>query len=338
MDTEFVRTQTYFPRLCLIQIATEARLACIDILAELDTERFREILVHGKGLKILHAAKQDLEALYTTYGQIPEKIIDTQVAAGLLGHQPQIGYARLVEDLLGVRLEKGQTRTDWSMRPLTDAQTAYAIDDVLYLAEMHATLRDRLQSVGRYTWALEDSQALTDPQLYESPPEDAWQRLPGIAYMPVPTQSRARKLATWREMQARNLDRPRQWILADKVLLGMAETNPRDQAALDKVPNLPARVARKQGRALLEVLRQANDDVARARVDFSRQTKPRAPDHKVLKQLAQIVSSTADELGISAELLATRRDLAAILRGERGVRQLSGWRKSVVGDRLLEAI
>jgi len=338
MDTEFVRTQTYFARLCLIQIATGSHLVYIDVLADLNTEAFRELLVSGKGLIVLHAAKQDLEAMYSTYGQLPEPVFDTQIAAGLLGYQTQIGYAGLVEELLGIRLKKGQTRTDWSRRPLTAAQTEYAIDDVLYLAELHSILRDRLEAAGRYTWALEDSHALTDPRLYDSRPEDAWQRLPGIAYMPVATQSRARQLATWRETQARKLDRPRQWILADKALLGIAETDPGSQKSLSQVSHLPAGVVRKQGEALLEVLRQANHDVAHNRIEFSQQPKPRAPDQKALKQLAEVVGSTADELGISAELLATRRDISALLRGHRDVRPLSGWRKAIIGDKLLETI
>lgn len=338
MDTEFVRTQTYFAHLCLIQIATDAHLVYVDVLADLDCRPFVELLATGNSMKVIHAAKQDIEALYSTYGQIPGPIFDTQVAAGLLGFQPQIGYATLVEELLGIRLEKGQTRTDWSRRPLTAAQTDYALDDVLYLSEMHSILRKRLETGGRYTWALEDSAALTDSRLYDSPTEDAWQRLPGIAYLPVPVQSRARLLATWRENQARKLDRPRQWILADKVLLRIAEADPEDGSSLRQVSDLPAGVARKQGEALLEVLRQANDDVAQSRIEFRQQVKPPTPDQKALKRLAQIVHSTADELGISADLLATRRDLTALMRGQNDTRQLSGWRRDVIGQRLLAAV
>lgn len=336
IDTEFVRTQTYFAHLCLIQVATDEHLVYVDVLADLDAGPFMELLATGKCTKVLHAAKQDLEAMYLTYGRLPTPILDTQVAAGLLGHQPQIGYANLVHELLGIRLPKGQTRTDWSRRPLTAAQTEYAIDDVLYLGELHSMLRDRLETSGRYDWAIEDSLALTQPGQYDPAPEDAWQRLPGIAYMPIPVQSRARKLATWREQQARTHNRPRQWILADKVLLGIAETGPADQRELSRIPDLPAGVARKRGKALLEVLREADGDVAHERIEFRQQSKPRTPDQKALKRLAQVVRDTADELGISSDLLATRRDMTALLRGERDVRQLTGWRKAVIGERLLE--
>ena len=338
IDTEFVRTQTYFARLCLIQIATESHLVCIDVLADLNTAPFRELLTGGTSLKILHAAKQDLEAMHSTYDQLPEPIIDTQIAAGLLGHQTQIGYAKLVEELLGIQLEKGQTRTDWSRRPLTTAQTEYAIDDVLYLAEIHSILQSDLEAAGRYAWALEDSQCLTDRSLYESHPEDAWQRISSVAYLPVAIQSRARQLAAWRENQARKLDRPRQWILADKALLGIAEANPKDQTRLSQVPNLPSAIVRKQGKSLLEVVRQANQDVARDCIGFSQQSKPETPDKDTLKQLTSIVRDTADELGISPDLLATRRDIMALIRGHDDIRLLSGWRNAIIGDKLLEAL
>jgi ribonuclease D len=338
VDTEFVRTQTYFARLCLIQIATNSHVVCVDVLADLNTDPFLEILIGGAGLKIFHAAKQDLEAMYSTYGQLPEPIIDTQIAAGLLGHQSQIGYARLVEELLGIQLEKGQTRTDWSRRPLTAAQTEYAIDDVLYLAEMHSILQSGLEAVGRYAWALEDSQLLTDPSLYESHPEDAWQRISAVTYLPVAIQSRARQLAAWRENQARNFDRPRQWILADKALLAIAESNPKTQANLSQLPGISPGLVRNQGKRLLEVLQQANDDVEHQRIAFSRQSKPDTPDKSTLKQLTSIVQRTADELGISPDLLATRRDIMALIRGKKDIRLLRGWRNAIIGDRLLEAL
>jgi ribonuclease D len=338
MDTEFVRTQTYFARLCLIQIATKSHLTCIDVLADLHTVPFRKILNAGSGLKILHAAKQDLEAMYSTYGELPGSIIDTQIAAGLLGLQPQIGYAKLVEALLGIQLEKGQTRTDWSRRPLTSAQTEYAIDDVLYLADLHSILQGRLEAAGRYAWAMEDSQLLTDRRLYELHPEDAWQRISSLEYLPVAIQSRARQLAIWRESQARSLDRPRQWILADKVLLGIAEADPRNQTSLSQLPNLPPSIARNQGEALLEALRQANHDVAHENIDFSQQSKPETPDKNALKHLASIVRKTADELEISPDLLATRREITAFIRGQHDIRPLSGWRNAIIGDRLLKAL
>lgn len=336
LDTEFMRTDTYYPKLCLIQLATDSRPACIDVLANLDTGRILECLVNSQRLKIFHAAKQDLEAFQLTFGQLPEPIFDTQIAAGLLGYQAQIGYANLVMELIGVRLEKGQTRTDWSRRPLTKAQLKYAGDDVLHLAELHARLRAELEAAGRYDWALEDSTELIDPPLYVARPEDAWRRMPSIPSLPIPIQARARRLMAWREARAQHIDRPRGWVLTDKALLAIAAADPRDETALKNLPDLPPAVIRKQGKVIFQELRQANGDVEGGRVDFRQVIKPGPPDAKALKNLSDVVGGKAHELNISAELLTTKRDLTALLRGDRDIKVLRGWRLEVIGEPLLK--
>jgi len=336
LDTEFMRTDTYYPKLCLIQLATDSRSACIDVLANLDTGRILECLVNSQRLKIFHAAKQDLEAFQLTFGQLPEPIFDTQIAAGLLGYQAQIGYANLVMELIGVRLEKGQTRTDWSRRPLTKAQLKYAGDDVLHLAELHARLRAELEAAGRYDWALEDSAELIDPPLYVARPEDAWRRMPSIPSLPIPIQARARRLMAWREARAQHIDRPRGWVLTDKALLAIAAADPRDETALKNLPDLPPAVIRKQGKVIFQELRQANGDVEGGRVDFRQVIKPGPPDAKALKNLSDVVGGKARELNISAELLTTKRDLTALLRGDRDIKVLRGWRLEVIGEPLLK--
>lgn len=336
LDTEFMRTDTYYPKLCLIQLATDSRPACIDVLANLDTGRILECLVNSQRLKIFHAAKQDLEAFQLTFGQLPEPIFDTQIAAGLLGYQAQIGYANLVMELIGVRLEKGQTRTDWSRRPLTEAQLKYAGDDVLHLAELHARLRAELEAAGRYDWVLEDSAELIDPPLYVARPEDAWRRMQSIPSLPIPIQARARRLMAWREARAQHIDRPRGWVLTDKALLAIAAADPRDETALKNLPDLPPAVIRKQGKVIFRELRQANSDVEGGRVEFRQVIKPGPPDAKALKNLSDVVGGKARELNISAELLTTKRDLTALLRGDRDIKVLRGWRLEVIGEPLLK--
>ncbi len=338
LDTEFVRTDTYYPGLCLIQMATNTDIVCIDTLAELDYGPLTELLTHGSGLKILHAAKQDLEAFISSYGRLPEPIFDTQVGAGLLGHQAQIGYGNLVQNVIGVQLEKGQTRTDWSQRPLTPAQLKYACDDVRYLAELHSRQKAALESSGRYAWALEDSAALVDPKLYAAPPAEAWRRLSKVPYLPPPAQACARQLATWRENRAQKVNRPRQWVLPDKGLLAIAEANPSDPRELFGLPDVPDGIARRQGESLINELRQANADLESGCIQLSQKTKPETPDARALKHLAGIVGNKADELGISPELLTTRRDLTALLRGERNIKPLTGWRMGVIGEALLQAL
>jgi ribonuclease D len=338
LDTEFVRTDTYYPKLCLVQLAIEPDLACIDILADVDSGPLRQILMDSASTKILHAAKQDLEALFTTYDQLLGPIVDTQIAAGLLGYPAQIGYANLVQDIIGIELDKDQTRTDWSRRPLTDAQIKYAGDDVRYLVELHDILRTRLEAKNRYQWALEDSARLVDEEHYLSRPEEAWRRLSGIHFLPAPAQARVRGMAAWREQRAKHVNRPRQWVLADKGLLAMANANPRDQRGLSDLPGLPPGVIRKQGQTLLGELTRANEEFSSGRMQLKQTSRSDAPDPKTLKRLAAIVGDKATELGVASEILATRRDLTALLTGQRDIRLTTGWRLETIGTKLLEAL
>jgi len=334
-DTEFVRTQTYWPQLCLIQIAADTEAACIDVLAAIDTSEFRRLMLAHPEPLVLHAVKQDLEAWFATWQELPSAVFDIQIAAGLLGFQPQIGYGNLVRELLDITLDKDQTRTDWSRRPLTSAQIRYAADDVEYLHQIHAITRSRLEDCGRYEWALADSADLTAQSLYDTPPQNAWQRLSGIPYLPVAVQARARALAAWREARAKQANRPRQWILADKALMQIAHSNPERSDDLHDISELQPGLIRKQGGNILRTVRQANDDLANEMTDLTQKPVPMPPDKKKIQKLSGIVRETAQELKIAPELLATRRDITGIVNGHEDSRVLKGWRKEVIGDRLL---
>jgi len=336
-DTEFVRTRTYWPHLCLVQIAIGAEFACVDVLADLDVTAFRRALVEHRAPIVLHAVKQDLEAWFATWHELPAAVFDIQIGAGLLGLHPQIGYANLVHELLGVELDKDQTQTDWSRRPLTPAQLRYAIDDVAYLHALHDLVSERLQACGRYEWALADSAALVDVSLYDTPPDEAWRRLSGVAYLPVDVQARVRALAAWREARAKQSDRPRQWILGDKALMQIGRANPRDASDLRRIEDLPEAVARKQGDKILQALRASADDLAQGRLDIAQAAVPALPDKAHLRRLSGIVRETAKELDIAPELLATRRDINGIATGDTDARPLAGWRRDVIGERLLAA-
>ncbi len=337
-DTEFMRTQTYWPQLCLVQVATRAQTACIDVLAPIDTSEFRQILRANPEPLILHAAKQDLEAWYATWQELPTAVFDIQIAAGLLGFQPQIGYGNLVKELLDVQLDKDQTRTDWSRRPLTEAQIHYATDDVAYLHEIYDLVCTRLTDADRYEWALADSATIVDTSLYDAPPEDAWQRLSSIPYQPVDVQARARALTAWRETRAKQADRPRQWILGDKALLKIAHANPERVEDLQNIHELQPSVARKQGQNILQTVQRANDDVANGSLDLTQNPTPLPPDKKQVQKLSGIVRDTAQELNIAPETLTTRRDIINILNGRDNARPLAGWRRDVIGTRLLAAV
>jgi ribonuclease D len=338
LDTEFARTNTYRPKLCLLQLAAGDTAWCVDTLAGLDMAALWARIADPAALKVLHAAKQDLEVFLLQFGALPGPLFDTQIAAGLLGHPPQVGYAALLEAELGVRIDKTQTRTDWSRRPLTAAQIEYAGNDVLHLPALTARLRERLAAAGRSDWALADSAALLDPALYAVRAESAWERLGGIEYQTPVVQARARRLAAWRELRADQSDRPRQWILADDALQRLAATGPTDTAAVEALGILPPALLRNSGAALLAALRAGEADHDSGAVAPIQRSRQAAPDNGKLKALGALVQQVAGALGIAAEVLATRQDLVGIARGDPAARPLHGWRRAVIGEQLLAAL
>lgn len=338
VDTEFNRTSTYRPQLCLVQLAASSGDALIDMIAGADFSPLKTLLGDDPCIKLLHSGKQDLEALQLTLGWLPNRVFDTQIAAGLLGHPPQAGYATLVEKVLGVKLDKSATRTDWSKRPLSDEQLSYAREDVIYLLELYAHLRDQLVAAGRYEWAQEDSQAMLDPALYVVDPAAAWVRLGGLNRLPVPMQARARRIAEWREARAQQADRPRQWVLSDKAIMNIARANPGNSSELGQVEEVPPAVARRQAQPLLAAVAQANEDLEKNTQDLKREPRPEPTDNAALKNLARLVGRQADALGVAPELLATRKELTCLLRGEQDQRVTSGWRREVIGEALLSAV
>ena len=338
IDTEFNLTNTYKPQLCLVQIAADSRLALLDMLAGQDFTPLEKLLAANPSLKLFHAAKQDLEALLLSCEFLPNRILDTQIAAGFLGYPAQIGYARLVQELLGIELDKGETRTDWSRRPLSDRQLHYAAADVSHLFALYEVLKTRLEKIGRYGWALEDSARLLDAGLYRIDPDDAWQRLPGLTYQPVEVQARGRALAAWREARALRIDRPRQWVLGDKLLVAIAQANPGDSQALGNIPDLPPAIARRQGGRILASLADANRALADGELDLERKQRSDAPDPAAVKALGAVLREQAERMGMAPEILATRRELLGLLRGELEQPVTSGWRREAVGERLLAAL
>ena len=328
-----MRERTYFPQLCLVQVATEDAIFCIDPLdADVPDAAALKLLLDRPWT--VHAGRQDIEVLYQVAARMPAALFDTQIAAGLLGYPPQIGYAGLVAELFDVHLPKSHTRADWSRRPLSDELLRYASDDVAYLLPAADRLSERLAELGRLEWAIEDSQALLDPGLYRVDPTDAIDRLKGARNLRGSARAAARRLATWREQRALDSDRPRQWIMKDAVLLDIATTRPRTKAALARIPGLAERTLKRAGSDILEALARAADD----REDY------RPPGHfdeaqkRVLASLKTTVAEVADQLGVSAEIVGSRKDLTAAIRGEPGCRLLSGWRAALLGDAVSAAL
>jgi ribonuclease D len=336
LDTEFMRERTFFPGLCLLQLAAGAQIWCVDTLRCGSLDPLVPALTAPGCPKIIHSARQDLEAFYLNVKRVISPIFDTQIAAGCIGLKPQIGYADLVKTLLDVSLPKGQTRTDWSRRPLTTAQLEYAADDVAYLNEVADRLRERLRVLGREQWVIEDCRALEDPSLYEPEPADAWKRLRSLHKLPPAMRARAKVLAVWREKTARLKNLPRGWILDDEALFRIAESLPATPAALAAALSSRRPMSEALAADLLEALR----DSASAAMDTAPASDLRpTPEQKALAdRLAGVVDAHAAALAISSEILATRGELKALAMGSRDVAALKGWRRAEIGEKLLAAL
>ena len=273
--------------------------------------------------------------MFQATGMLPERIFDTQVAAALLGHAPQLGYGALVSELFGVKLEKTHTRADWSRRPLAPELLHYAAEDVAYLLPACSLLSERLAAEGRLQWAEEDSMNLLDESLYSPDPAAAVARLKAARHLRGRARRAAEMLAEWREREALRLDRPRQWILKDAALLDMAVAGPANDAALARTVDLPPKTARRAGNELLAILAEAraNPDAA-----YEPPRRPDETEQKRLKPMLAMVAGVSRELGIQPEVVSSRKDLTAALHGERRLRVFKGWRRDLVGQRLLEIL
>jgi ribonuclease D len=335
IDTEFMRERTYHPQLCLVQVATDSDCFLFDPLAGIALDALHEVLGDRSKLKILHAARQDLEVLQLGGRPVLAPVFDTQVAAAMLGHPPQVGYAELVARQLGHSIDKAQTRTDWSRRPLTPEQLAYAADDVHHLLLLHSELAAGLEAKGRSAWLAEDAQALEDPALYRTEPGEAWRRLKGLGRLRPREQAAARAIAEWRERRAIESDKPRGWILADDVLYALATRAPRSVADLESIQSLPPSVVRKRGDELVRIIGAALESPA-AELAVAAPVRPSPEENARVARLQQIVRDEAAALGVSSEVIATRRDVEALVFSDRPESALlRGWRRAVIGEKLL---
>jgi len=321
VDTEFVREKTYYSQLCLIQIATSEQVACIDCLATLDLEPLYAEIFRQGFTWVVHSASQDLEVVWQRTNRMPPRLIDTQVAAALLGYPPQVGLEGLLQRTLGVELGESFARTDWSRRPLPEAPLRYALDDVRHLLSAWQRLDADLERLGRRDWLHEDCERV----LAERPvadPTAVWSRLKGVHGLSFPSQCAALALVRWRETAAQRSDRPRRWLLADEVLLAIAAALPSDADALGAFVQ-PKFVARNASTVLAAIGSRADTEI---QAEVRANAAQAAPDKNVVKALQEQVRQRAAVLGIEPEILATRRDLAAVALGTLPPRLRTGWR------------
>ena len=327
LDTEFIRERTYFPQLCLLQLATEEVTACVDCLADLDLAPLFAALGRPDIVWVLHSGRQDLEVIRQRADLLPARLIDTQIAASLTGHAAQSGLREVLASVLGVDIGKGYTRTDWSRRPLPEGPLQYALDDVRYLLPLWHRLEEELGALGRLDWLAEDSARL----LQDAARDDLlpiWGRLRAVQQMTEEEQAAALVLVRWREQTAKTLDRPRRWIMSDELLVRLAQLRPTSVSLLAQVPDMPRGLAQKHGALLVETLALRNGPEVMA--ELRQVLQPERPDKDALKALQARVKARAAELGVDSEVLASRRDLIACLVGMPPEHLRSGWRAAQI--------
>jgi len=335
LDTEFLRERTYRAELCLVQVSSEGDAACIDPLAVDDLAPLARILSAATITKVMHASRQDVEVLYPIAGMV-RPVFDTQIAAALSGLPAQIGYGELVRRLLGRELPKSHTRTDWSRRPLSPEQIEYALDDVRYLLPLKTLLEEQLDRSGRLAWLTEELNGLNDSRTVTTDPQDAWLRVKGLRGLDPARERLAKCLAAWRESRAIERNKPRGWILDDVGLREIVMQVPRTLQALGEIQEIPAGVLKHCGADLLQCVTSAQ--IPDPPPPLNTRSRPDPVRTALVKKLSTLNQTLAVELGLSPEVLTTRRELEQLADGQRDVAVLRGWRRGVVGERLVAAL
>lgn len=338
VDTEFLREKTYYPKLCLIQVASREVEAVIDPLAEdLDMSSFYDLMKNESILKVFHAARQDMEIFFQKMDALPKPLFDSQVAAMVLGYGDQAGYETLVNKVLGKQVDKSARFTDWSMRPLSQKQLNYAQSDVTHLRDIYETFAKKLEEMGRTSWVEAETAYLIDPATYTVIPEECWKRVKSRGTEPR-FLAVLREVAAWREREAQGRDIPKNRILRDEALLDIAGTKPRDINALKKIRGVSDGFAEgKMGRGLIEVIDIAmgldSDDLPRL------PRKPRLPDGigPLTDLLKVLLKRQSERHLIAARVVATSDDLEKLASQDNPeIPAMSGWRWEVFGKRALE--
>ncbi|WP_127091919.1 ribonuclease D [Aquabacter cavernae] len=337
VDTEFLRETTFWPKLCVIQAASPDEAVIVDALApDLDLTPFFELMANPRVTKVFHAARQDIEIVWHRAGLIPHPVFDTQVAAMVLGYGDSISYDQLVQRICGHALDKSSRFTDWSRRPLSQAQLVYAIADVTHLRDIYLALLSDLERRGRGEWMGEEMHVLTSPATYRQEPEHAWERL----------KSRVRKprelavlveVAAWREREAQTRDQPRGRIIKDEVIGEIALQQPQTPEKLAELRSLPKGFERSRyGEAVLDAVRRGleRDPKTLPRIERDR-TLPNGATATV-ELLKVLLRMTAEQHGVAAKVIATTDDLERIaVNDEAPVPALSGWRRELFGERAI---
>ncbi|WP_457796381.1 ribonuclease D [Methylocystis sp. S23] len=336
VDTEFLRETTFWPKVCVIQIASPDEAVAIDALAnDIDLTPFFELMANPAVVKVFHAARQDLEIIWRLARLIPAPLFDTQVAAMVCGFGEQASYLELVKAITRASLDKSSRFTDWSRRPLSAAQIDYAIADVTHLRDIYTTLRARLERSNRLDWLVDEMETLTSPATYEQHPENAWERLRHRARKPRDLAV-LMELAAWREAEAQSRDVPRSRVLKDDVLIEIAQSAPRSPEALANLRSFPKGMER--SRAAADIIVAVERGLARDPAGVPRiERERRGSNGATVELLKVLLRQVTEQTGVAAKMIATVEDLEAIANDDRAdVPALKGWRRTIFGEKALE--
>jgi len=338
VDTEFKRETTYFPIPCLIQLATPELTVCIDPQEITNLEPLKNILSSPEITKIFHASRQDLEIFYFMFNEIVSPVFDTQVAASILGHTDQIGYANLVKQVLNVELDKSQTRTDWSKRPFTPQQLAYAANDVIYLLQLYQIQMDELSTSNKKDWPNEEFFKLYNENLYKPDPENAWKKIKNYQHLPLEQKKIAYKLSIWREHEAVKRNRPRKFVLSNAAMLDIASKQPSSVDDLSTLNDLNNFVIQRYGNQLITLVNESKKLGASNIPQAKHYEILSIEEKKQIKQIQSLINDKADEAKVSNSIIANRKELEKIIRGDREVDVLKGWRYELAGKEILKLV
>ncbi|MBK9082087.1 MAG: ribonuclease D [Rhizobiales bacterium] len=336
VDTEFMRETTYWPKLCVIQVASEDEAVAIDALApDLDLTPFFALMGDEKVMKVFHAARQDLEIVWNLSKQIPTPLFDTQVAATVCGFGDQASYSDLAKAFAKVTIDKSSRFTDWARRPLSQAQVDYAIADVTHLRTIYKALKARLEKTGRLGWLGDEMRTLTSPETYEQNPANAWERFQGRIRKPR-DMAMLMEIAAWREREAQTRDVPRSRVLKDDALVEIALAAPPSQEALAGLRAFPKGMERsKTGADLLAAVERAHAIDLKSLPKIERER--RNGGGATVELLKVLLRQVSEGHGVAARMIATVDDLEAIAHSDRAdVPALKGWRRDIFGRRAIE--
>ncbi|WP_425409034.1 ribonuclease D [Hyphococcus sp.] len=336
VDTEFMREKTYWPILCLIQAAAPGTEAIIDPMAEdIDLTPFLDVLLDKSVTKVFHAARQDLEIFYRLLGKVPAPLFDTQIAAMACGFGDQIGYEPLMRTLLKAKIDKGSRFTDWSRRPLTDAQLSYALSDVTYLREAYPILKRFLEEKGRKHWVEEEMKGLNDDDMYFVKPEKAWKRLKLKGVRPKEMGAIV-KLAEWRENEAQTKNIPRNRILKDDAIFELARLQPKDTTSLSRARSIPSGFERsRSGAAIINAIEKGQRLKKDCLPQIEKSERDKIPAD-VLELLKVLLKRQCEVFQVAPKLIAATADLEKIaINDNANVPALKGWRSEIFGDMAL---